>query len=428
MLYHGDCLAVLKTFPDNSVDSVVTDPPYGLGKQPDALQMLSDWLDSGHHDVNGKGFMNKEWDAFIPQPALWKEVFRVLKPGGHILCFAGTRTQDLMGLSLRLAGFEIRDCVYWVYGSGFPKSLNISKQIISTAIDEAKQWNGWGSALKPSVEPCIMARKPINGTITNNILKYGTGGLNIDGCRVETDEDIPVMRSTGGRKFEQAHTQPNRKLEKVGVQTLGRWPANLIHDGSDEVIELFPDTKGSSNQGFCNTTARSWKNSSIAGINRVGYEDSGSAARFFYCAKASKRDRDEGLEELEKKPLTYSNGAQAASSSGSDEYTGGSQNIGLNNIKQRHNNHPTVKPTKLMQYLCRLITPPNGTVLDPFMGSGSTGKAAKLEGFNFIGIEKEEDYFNIAKIRINNVTSDDGDEEEIEQNDKKELDITDFLD
>lgn len=393
-LIHGDCLEVLKGIPDDSVDSIVTDPPYGLS------------------------FMGKKWDYDVPDQAVWEECLRVLKPGGHLLAFAGTRTQHRMAVRIEDAGFEIRDMIAWVYGSGFPKSMDVSKAIdkmdaaharrarqlrftewvrstgltsaeinritgtdmgshyttaasqpcvatrehieklrphfgvevpewveqlvdertvesenfkrrevlrvvtgmdttiqrpgiplqdssakreypiTAPATDAARQWQGWGTALKPALEPITVARKPFKGTVAANVLEWGTGAINIDGCRVE-----------GG--------------ESDGITTSGRWPANLIHDGSDEPTELL-----------------------------------GAASRFFYCAKASKKDRGEG------------------------------------------NTHPTVKPTDLMAYLCRLVTPPGGVVLDPFMGSGSTGKAAVREGFLFIGIEMDAEYLAIAEARI----------------------------
>lgn len=327
-IVNGDSLLVLQLLDDNSVDAIVTDPPYGLA------------------------FMGKKWDYDVPSEELWRQCFRVLKAGGHMLCFAGTRTQHRMAVRIEDAGFEIRDMIAWVYGSGFPKSLDVSKAIDKAAGVErevvgkatcrrddgsvyavghsgnitsnepltaaAAAWQGWGTALKPALEPITVARKPLIGTVAENVLQHGTGAINVDGCRVGE-----------------------------------RWPANFIHDGSEEVVALFPYSKSVGGDGY--------KNSMFAGGKKTGGHglgDAGSAARFFYCAKASKRDRDEG------------------------------------------NNHPTVKPTDLMRYLCRLVTPPDGIVLDPFMGSGSTGKAAVLEGFRFIGIEREEEYCEIAKARI----------------------------
>ena len=334
-IFNLDCRDVMSLYlEDNSVDAIVTDPPYGLS------------------------FMGKDWDHGVPGIEFWKEMLRVLKPGGHLLSFGGSRTYHRMASAVEDAGFEIRDQIMWVYGSGFPKSLNVSKAIDNAAGHErateyepnykngtfgkgmgggkhgaqsdppvteaARQWQGWGTALKPAHEPLVLARKPLIGTVAANVLAHGTGGLNIDGCRVGTN---------GGTRLEVA-VKKGDGIYKGGINTgnfgdeipgLGRWPANLIHDGSDEVVKTFPVE---------------------------------SAARFFYVAKASKKDRDDG------------------------------------------NDHPTVKPTDLMAYLCRLVTPAGGVVLDPFMGSGSTGKAAIKEGFRFIGAEREAAYYAIAEARL----------------------------
>lgn len=352
----GNCLDKLKELEDNSIDSIVCDPPYGLS------------------------FMNKKWDYDVPSSDIWKECLRVLKPGGHLLAFAGTRTQHRMAVNIEDAGFEIRDMIAWVYGSGFPKSLDVSKAIDKAAgverevmyqppaTPEAQQWAGWGTALKPSLEPITMARKPLSGTVAANVLEHGTGAINVDGCRVEHvtvgDGNLalnPHLRShiNGGNGGNIIAHEDERRVVKPHAS--GRWPANLIHDGSDEIINLFP----SNVKGVVGAKAigkvqfmdnHNQKGGSIGSGN--GITDIGSAARFFYCAKVSKKERGEG------------------------------------------NIHPTVKPIDLMRYLCRLVTPPNGTVLDPFMGSGSTGIAALKEGFNFIGIEMEEEYYKIAEQRI----------------------------
>ncbi|STB73759.1 prophage DNA methylase [Citrobacter koseri] len=296
ILYPGDCLDVLRSMADNSVDSIVTDPPYGLS------------------------FMGKKWDYDVPSPAVWAECLRVLKPGGHLLAFAGTRTQHRMAVCIEDAGFEIRDMIAWVYGSGFPKSHNLRGAL-----------EGRGTALKPALEPVTVARKWFRGAVVANVLTHGTGALNIDRCRVGTEGSR--TNSSQPRAERNGFVKGFVEGTETVIRDQGRWPANLIHDGSDEVVSILP----------------------------------GNSARFFYCAKASRKDRNEGLE-------------------------------GIPSPQQNH--HPTVKPTDLMRYLCRLVTPPGGTVLDPFMGSGSTGKAAVLEGFRFIGIEREPEYIEIARQRI----------------------------
>ena len=380
-LLHGDCLEKLATLRDNSIDAVVTDPPYGLGEAPDALAMLRDWLETGHHDVKSKrGFMGKAWDNFVPQPRVWHEVFRVLKPGGHVLAFAGTRTQDLMALGLRLAGFEIRDLVAWVYSTGFPKSHNLEGE-----------WEGWGTALKPALEPITLARKPLEGTVAANMLKWHTGAINVEGCKVHADDVAGSRHRHGGGVAGNgtSYEMPDSK----GEQTPGRWPANLIHDGSDEVVGLFPESKGqlaasrSDGGPMRNEIYGAMKHGTVSMPPRG---DSGSAARFFYCAKVSPSERNAGLAELPDKEWRADG---AAIPQRADRPFNPSKNF-----------HPTVKPIALMRYLCRLITPPSGTILDPYLGSGSTGVAALQEGFDFIGIEREEEYFAIASARIDNVS------------------------
>ena len=369
-ILQGDCLEVMRGMADNSVDSVVTDPPYGLS------------------------FMGKKWDYDVPSEDIWRECLRVLKPGGHLLAFAGTRTQHRMAVRIEDAGFEIRDMIAWVYGSGFPKSHNVGNAVdkslgcenrghaISSGsqihpttgkprangellpkyegrTDEGKKWAGFGTALKPAMEPITVARKPLIGTVADNVLAHGTGALNIDGCRVGTDENCsrkPSMVYDTAAGFGKGAAMGGRGHDA------GRWPANLIHDGSDEVVGLFPNVKAGiavrRNVGVSPNGLYSPGGTERDPKVDMGYGDSGSAARFFYCAKASKRDRGEG------------------------------------------NRHPTVKPTDLMRYLCRLVTPPGGIVLDPFAGSGSTGKACAVEGFRFIGIEREAEYCEIARARI----------------------------
>jgi site-specific DNA-methyltransferase (adenine-specific) len=371
----GDCRDRLKELPDNSIDSIVTDPPYELG------------------------FMGKSWDAsgVAYDVTVWQECLRVLKSGGHLLSFGGSRTYHRMACAIEDAGFQIRDQIMWVYGSGFPKSLNVGKQ------NGCEEWDGWGTALKPAHEPIVLARKPLDGTVANNVLKHGVGGINIDGCRVGNE-----TRTYGGMSANQPDVgtfrDDNWTPKQIEVTVAGRFPANFIHDGSDEVLELFPETKG----GTWNTTkgARHFNNDG----EPTGYETSksdsstGSAARFFYCAKANKKDRNEGLDQFEEKQ-TFGGGSRPPDQYSEDEKYLKNAATAYGAIKAPNkNHHPTVKPTDLMRYLCRLVTPPNGTVLDPFTGSGSTGKAATLEGFNFIGIEQSPEYIEIAKARIESVT------------------------
>jgi predicted RNA methylase len=416
-LIRGDCLEVMRVMGTASVDAVVTDPPYGLS------------------------FMGKKWDYDVPSEDLWRECLRVLKPGGHLLAFAGTRTQHRMAVRIEDAGFEIRDMIAWVYGSGFPKSLDVSKAIdkaagaerevierrtaavgfdiehqggggwsasevlvTAPATEAARQWQGWGTALKPALEPITVARKPLGEkTVAANVLAHGTGGINVDGCRVGTDgatkrsgqADYP-RKDDGTEDRSGCWARSGHAIESVPQ---GRWPANLIHDGSDEVVGLFPHTGPSkaAARGGTNPNPMDWGNYRPDGDIVKGHDDAGgSAARFFYCAKASKRDRDEGLDGFAIKKAA----GLPMRSAGGDRGGEGMDGTKTDRLTTRANNHPTVKPTDLMRYLCRLVTPPGGVVLDPFMGSGSTGKAALLEGFQFIGIEREAEYLEIAKARI----------------------------
>jgi site-specific DNA-methyltransferase (adenine-specific) len=364
-VHNGDCRKVMATLDAESVDAIVSDPPYGLS------------------------FMGKGWDHGVPGVEFWTEAFRVAKPGAHLLAFGGTRTYHRLACAIEDAGWEIRDCVMWVYGSGFPKSHDVSKAIDkaagaerekrwkavtanssvgtlepgpwldearknggcfvdgdSPATDAARQWQGWGTALKPAWEPIIVARKPLVGTVAENVLTHGTGAINVDGCRVGVADwgsrppRTPNAILGGGKGTNLTASE--------APDGLGRWPANLIHDGSEEPAALL-----------------------------------GDSARFFYCAKASAKDRDDGV-------------AGVAGVAGG---MSGRRDGSMGSVTMRKNTHPTVKPTDLMRYLCRLVTPPGGTVLDPFCGSGSTGKAAILEGFQFVGIEREDEYVAIAKAR-----------------------------
>ena len=330
-VYLGDCVASMAAMSAASVDSIVTDPPYELG------------------------FMGKTWDAsgIAYSVEMWREALRLLKPGGHLLAFSGSRTYHRMVCAIEDAGFEIRDQIMWVYGSGFPKSHNLDGD-----------WKGWGTALKPAHEPIVVARKPLIGTVASNVSAHGTGAINVDGCR--------VMHVTveGGTLAQNTHLRAQVKKsggqifamgdESYQSDTLGRWPANLIHDGSDEVLAAFPQVKTGALKPYQRSDDAKPGYSGGLGPEKtlIHAASDGSAARFFYCAKASKADRSDG------------------------------------------NTHPTVKPTDLMRYLCRLVTPPGGVVLDPFMGSGSTGKACMHEGFRFIGCELSPEYMEIALRRI----------------------------
>lgn len=390
-LHNGDCFEVLKNLANNSIDAVVTDPPYGLNsKEPDMAEVLKHWLVGDDAPVKGSGFMGKAWDRFVPGPSVWREVFRVLKPGGYLLSFFGSRTYDMGTLAIRLAGFEIRDQIMWVYGSGFPKSLNVEK-----ATEEA-QWAGWGTALKPAHEDVTVARKPLVGTVAANVLSHGTGGLNIDRCRVPTDDQVK-----GGSCGLLSHQRDNTDYPSTdwAQSEEGRWPANLVHDGSAEVLAAFPDAKGQ--QGALTGSEPSGK---MGAANCYGKMDrrhesvpriasSKSAARFFYCAKASKYDRNYGLsgEDIASGDLV----GRAEGSAGTQ-----SPRAGAGRTTGSKNPHPTVKPIALMRWLVRLVTPPGGRVLDPFMGSGSTGVATALEGFRFTGIEIDPQFFTVASERI----------------------------
>lgn len=393
MIHVGDCLEVMQGLADNSIDSIVTDPPYGIS------------------------FMAKRWDYDVPSVEVWRECMRVLKPGGHMLVACGTRTQHRMVVNIEDAGFEVRDVVTWLYGQGFPKSLDVSKAIdkeagadrtevvgkietpgaftnargdgrdvakrleweekargdvfrYAPATDAAREWEGWGTALKPACEFWTLARKPLSEpTVAKNVLKWGTGGINVDGCRISTEEKLGRVNNPRADESASSFNMTKTKQElNTSDLTGGRFPANLILDKHaaamlDEQTGLSkPKPARVGKRGGCNAAFMSKEKGDNAHQESNGFcpaDQGGGASRFFYVAKASKADRGEG------------------------------------------NGHPTVKPTSLMAYLCRLITPPGGTVLDPFAGSGSTGVAAIREGFAFVGIEREAEYAEIAKVRIN---------------------------
>ena len=501
MILQGDCLNEMRAMEDNSVDSVVTDPPYGIS------------------------FMNKKWDYDVPKVEVWQEAMRALKPGGHILVACGTRTQHRMAVNIEDAGFEIRDIVSWIYGSGFPKSHNIGKAVDKLQGNEREaieptgrykysfadntgkfvncrdsdkserkdvgltkgtsEWEGWGTALKPAMELWTLARKPLSEkTVAENVLKHGTGGINIDECRIGYEKGEVDFSKRQRQQADCGEKGWSGNVAKVGsniqmFKEKGRFPANLILDGSDEVVELFPETK---NGGQNKTSEKGHKSSYIGGevigtANETKFaNDSGnasrffktipqgrfpanlihdnseevrecfpetnyatkpqtqdtgktsmfgigspknanmslygkpkdlSASRFFYCAKASKSERNKGCEGLEEKVSGHRSnfrcqicGYQKASGTPCKCENPVWEEIPL---KPQSNNHPTVKPIALMEYLIKMVTPKGGTVLDPFMGSGTTGIACKKEGFEFIGIELDKDYFEIAKARIENL-------------------------
>ena len=376
------------------VESVVTDPPYELG------------------------FMGKSWDAsgIAFDKKTWELAFQLLKPGGYLLAFSASRNYHRMAVAVEDAGFEIRDQIMWIYGSGFPKSLNIGMGVDKKQGNERvtvgertrnvkpfdddngwnsnnttgnhiytkgnTEWEGWGTALKPAHEPIVMARKPLEGTVVDNVLEHGVGGINIDECRVgkEILEEQIAGRSNKIGTFERKNMiTPKRE---------GRYPANVMHDGSDVVQDIFPNSKGSSGNG----NAKVGETSKGAIPLRRGeaplYNDEGSASRYFYCPKTAKSERNQGVVEFDDKQYSHDGRKKSI------------ENPYQRNKSISKNSHPTVKPVELMKYLCRLVTPKGGTVLDPFMGSGSTGMAAKDEGFDFIGIEREKEYFEISEQRI----------------------------
>jgi site-specific DNA-methyltransferase (adenine-specific) len=430
----------------NSVDAIVCDPPYGLS------------------------FMGKDWDHGVPGVHFWTEALRVAKPGAHLVAFGGTRTFHRLAVAIEDAGWELRDTLSWLYGSGFPKSHDVSKAIdkaagaerevvgydedyakrnvngkyglsisgndntqiraaekpiTAPATPDALRWAGWGTALKPSWEPIILARKPLaERTVAANVLEWGTGAINVDACRVEAcngDYNHPGGHP-GGAEPGNGGTMGNgwnNRMTQQPPSSAGRWPPNLLHDGSDEVTACFPVTHGAGHaRDASEGTHRGYHDgvTNFSGAPAMRFGDTGSASRFFsalpldaddvatqrvmYCAKASRSDREQGLEGLEeRRPAeVYGNGMNGPTRFDPSLHT--AEGVAARASHHVRNHHPTVKPTALMRWLVRLVTPPGGVVLDPFMGSGSTGKAATIEGFDFIGIELEAEYLNIARRRI----------------------------
>jgi site-specific DNA-methyltransferase (adenine-specific) len=430
----GDNIESLKKLPDNSIDSIVTDPPYALN------------------------FMNKRWDSEVPSVQFWSEVYRVLKPGGHVLSFGGTRTYHRMVVNIEDAGFEIRDQIMWLYGSGFPKSHNIGKAVdklqgnerevvgVSNNInfDNKKEgdksfydnawassdisrkdinitkgqspWEGWGTAMKPSVEPICVARKPLSEkSVAENVLKWGTGGINVDGCRVgytsEVDKNNTINATyTTNKDNKQSEDWGTKQIGNVSKEE-GRFPANII---LDEIAGELLDEQS----GVSKSSPNKWEGDNNAaiygkyekGIRQSTFSDKGGASRFFYQAKVSKSERNMGLDGFEEKETSGQVECKKCIKCNKYYQAGDGREL-CSCIEPDYkkpttkNTHTTVKPVNLMAYLCRLVTPPNGICLDPFMGSGSTGIAAQLEGFRFVGMEMDKDYFKIAEARIENFES-----------------------
>lgn len=401
IIRHGDALHLLRQIADGTIDAIVTDPPYGLSdlKTDNVVRAITAWTTGDRELVpSGKGFMGNSWDGFVPPPAIWDECLRVLKPGGHMLVFASARTADLMGLSVRLAGFELRDSLYWLYGSGMPKSLNVAKAMrkandrAGTDVYRPDEWKGWGTTLKPAAEPILLARKPTRGTVADTVSEYGTGALHIDACRIPftslADESESKTKNRHGR-FGTKHggNTVYGDYTMLGVRAdynpPGRWPSNVMLSHSPEcdsnmcsngcpVAGL--DRQSGITQSRKGAPRASQRNDndvfggSHAGFSgHVGpeYDDIGGASRFFYVAKATANERPS---------YTTADGTRII--------------------------HPTVKPLKLMRHLVRLITPPGGTVLDPFAGSGTTGEAAIMEGFTAVLLEREATYLPLIRQRI----------------------------
>lgn len=449
-LLEGDCIAVMNTMEPSSVDAVVCDPPYGLSREPDIAEVLTHWLSGDDYKHRGGGFMGRSWDSFVPGPAYWRAAYRVLKPGGHLLSFGGTRTYDLLVIALRLAGFEIRDTIAWLYASGFPKALSVSKALEAEARPLVAAWfhgpygslaadatldmqfaalveraevqiahDGEGTALKPAHEPIVVARKPLTGNVAGNVLTHGTGALNIAATRIageRGDGNWTGLQTAGGYN---GIRQNNVRGEDASPA--GRWPANVVLD--EEAAALLDEQTGELTSGDLRPYTERHENASSYRFARertfARDGDSGGASRFFYVAKASSAERNAGLEGSAISGETKALGRglrntiarcpthDASLPSGVNVYRCGCGQTYSNGEEDRraaqrprYNTHSTVKPITLMRWLIRLVTPPGGLVLDPFAGSGTTGCAAALEGFNFVGIESEPAYVPLARGRI----------------------------
>lgn len=411
-IYNGDMLDMLQVIKPESIDAIVCDPPYELG------------------------FMNKSWDStgIAFKKETWQNCFEVLKPGGYLLAFGGSRTYHRIACAIEDAGFEIRDCVMYLYGTGFQKSMDIGLAIdkkngvenrtgnirndgvnnhnvcydfrnMKKEFEERiaqNEWQGWGTCLKPAYEPIIVARKPFKGSVVDNIIKYRVGGLNIDECRIPTNDDLARINRTDNGMFGIGKNNNNaQKCKELGIEYGGRFPANVITDGSEEVAKGMPNTTSQYNPEGKHQIEINRENEDILKYGykqriETGFNDSGSAMRYFYSAKASKKDRDEGLDAFELKKTT--DGCIRANVETARKFGA--------NSALRKNIHPTCKPTELMQYLVKLVSPKGATILDPFMGSGSTGKAVMFENrerdanYKFIGIELTDEYLPIAQARI----------------------------
>lgn len=523
-------MELLKSMPDNSLDAGVMDCPYGLGKEPDPTETLKAWLSTGYHEITGSGFMGKKWDSFVPQPIFWKEVYRVLKPGGYVLAFFGTRTYDWGTMAIRLAGFEIRDCIQWIYGSGFPKSLDVSKaidkqgppgqqpfsdfaahyeerrkakgfthaavckaggffgsvnhggasvnwangyglptteqweilqplleldrawlenvkreeyerqvigkkdtgnvlnwysnqdeqdrgdglvDITAPGSEDAKTWEGYGTALKPANEPICVARKPLIGTVAQNVLTHGCGAINLNGCRIEYQGESDYLEtatknqhSDFGNSIRENSIYGSDERQRENYESTGRFPANVIFD--EEAAAVLDQQSGTSKSTggngskFNSSNNNSYKIKCVTNDseNGLGYGDTGGASRFFYCAKSSKEERNYGCEGLElKDPASLTDFRPTLKTNPENwAYT----DSAFHRTSPKANNHPTVKPIAVMRYLCRLVKTPfeSCTIADMFMGSGTTGVACMLEGINFIGCDEDENSYNLSTARV----------------------------